>query len=223
MRVLARIGCTLAGLALLAPAVAWAGQPMPTTPPKKKKAAKSAKAEAPKKLCANCRYRQMLAQGLRVPPPPALPPGAPARGEKCTECGAPTAVVADGKLYQSYDPNGAPGRAVAGGNPAGYMVEAGGPAPIGVVAPRIAAAVVPPGAAMRDAAVMPTVMASDPLTNGPSGRPHVLSHMFGLSAIGRERAEARARRKEEAHARIPYGVQQAGPVTDLPASAVYGR
>jgi hypothetical protein len=224
MRVLARFGYTMAGLALLLPAVAQGGMP-----PAAKPAKKAVKAKAPKKLCSSCQYRKMVAQGLRVPPPPALPAGSPMRGEQCSECGAPTAVVMSGKIYRSQPPSPSMmmadgvGRAVVGDEPTVMMAEAGGPLPIGVVAPRVAAMPASGPVGLRDSAVMPTSMASEPMDPGPSDRPHVLSHLLGVSAIGRDRAEARARRKEEAHAKIPYGVQPLGPVTDLPASQVYGR
>jgi len=225
MRVLARIGYTLAGLALLAPAAARAGMPVPANTQAK---VKKKSVKAPKKLCAVCQYKKMLAQGLRVPPPPPLPAGSPVRGEQCGECGALTAVVSSGKLYRSdaamVVADSTPGRAVVGG-PAEYMAAAGEPTPIGAVAPRFAAAAptsLAPGAGPRDSAVMPTSMASDPITPGPSRRPHVLSHLFGVSAIGRDWSERRERAKEEKHAMIPYG-PQAAPVTDVPASLVYGR
>jgi hypothetical protein len=218
MRVLARIGYTLAGLALLAPAVARAGVPAPTPPPKKK-AVKS----APKKLCAGCQARHMMAQGKRVPPPPPLPPGVPVRGEQCPECGAATAVVVSGKVYRAQDlmAANAPGRAVAGGE-AYFATHPGEPAPIGVMGPRVAGGMPARAPGTRDLSVMPTSMASDPISPPGHNRPHVLSHMLGLSELGRGHAEARARRKEEAHARIPYGVQP-NSVQDVPASVVYGR
>ncbi|MFO0950347.1 MAG: hypothetical protein U0835_04205 [Isosphaeraceae bacterium] len=53
-------------------------------------------------------------------------------------------------------------------------------------------------------------------------RPHIVSHLLGVSGIGREAREARARRREEAHAAIPYG-PSSQPVSELPARMVYGR
>lgn len=216
MRVLARISLTLAGLALLAPAASRAGMPVPSLAAMKtKKAVKS----APKKLCPSCQYRAAMAQGLRVPPPPPLPAGAPARGERCSQCGQPTAVVSTG----AADPTRLAGRAVVGGAAPVGLAMPGEPMPIGVVGPRVAAAAPAAAAAgPRDPAVMPTSMASDPIRPAGANRPHVVSHLLGLSGIGRERAEARARRKEERHAMIPYG-QQPNPVQDVPASVVYGR
>jgi hypothetical protein len=178
----------------------------------------------------------MLSKGLRVPPPPALPAGSPVRGEQCTQCGAPTAVVMSGKIYRTQPPSatmlaGDVGRAVVGGEPMMMMVDAGGPMPIGVVAPMSIPSPVPPGALAgrgpaagpRDASVMPASMAADPVEPPASNRPHIVSHLLGFSAIGRDWSDARARAREEAHAKIPYGPQPASPVADLPASMVYGR
>jgi hypothetical protein len=69
---------------------------------------------------------------------------------------------------------------------------------------------------------MPTSVSTDPIVNSVYHRPHILSHLVGASAIGRDRADARARRKEERHASISYGTP-ATPIQDVPASVVYGR
>jgi hypothetical protein len=53
-------------------------------------------------------------------------------------------------------------------------------------------------------------------------RPHIISHLFGLDAIGRRGREERERRNREKHASISYQ-PHTGPVTELPASLVYGR
>jgi hypothetical protein len=58
---------------------------------------------------------------------------------------------------------------------------------------------------------------------GPSaGRPHVISHLFGIGGITRHAREERADRKREAHASISYD-PPAQPVTEVPASVVYGK
>lgn len=233
MRVFARVACTLAALILLVPAAALAGMP-PMAKPKKKKVA----AQAAQKLCAQCQYQKLVAEGKRVPPPQPLPAGAPVKGEVCTHCGAPTAVVMDGQMYRAsmMAANDAPGRAVADGQPDAYVMT-GEPLPIGVVSPVLAGGVpamgMPmggpmagpvgmPGAGPRDASVMPTSMASDPISARGSNGPHILSHLFGLSELGRSRSEHRERAKEEQHAMIPYGTT-ANPVTEVPANVVYGR
>ena len=65
--------------------------------------------------------------------------------------------------------------------------------------------------------------APDPIKPAGSNRPHILSHLFGLSAIGSDYREAKQRRRGEDHASIRYDQPQAERVTDLPASKVYGK
>jgi hypothetical protein len=70
---------------------------------------------------------------------------------------------------------------------------------------------------------MPSSFASEPyLSGGKSDRPHVLTHLLNLDAIGRRRRADRARREQENHASVSYQSQNQ-PVVDLPASMVYGR
>ena len=90
MRMLARIGCTLAGLALVAPAVAQAGVPNGAPGPYNSgvKAKAKKKAKAPERLCAECqRQKTMKETKAHIPPPPPLPPGTPLVGGACTHCG----------------------------------------------------------------------------------------------------------------------------------------
>ncbi len=103
MRGLARIGCMLAGLAMCAPAVALAGVPQQEAEQAKQQArkAKAKVAKAARKLCAACQYRALLAKGVKVAAPDALPMGEPVKGQTCTACGAPTAVVFHGKTYRT--------------------------------------------------------------------------------------------------------------------------
>lgn len=73
MHVLARIGYTLAGLALFTPAFAQAGMPAfgPSNKPK-------AATKAPNRLCGECQRAKLLFdKGVAVSPPPALPPRDP--------------------------------------------------------------------------------------------------------------------------------------------------
>jgi hypothetical protein len=237
MRTLARMGYTLAGLALLAPSAANAGMPIsggtpwvagqkPSKPGLfKSAAAKPGQKQAGVRLCAECeRVRVMAAEGVSIPPPPPLPPGTVVRGEICTQCGRPAAVLAGRLPGRSLPTFGGaePGRAVVGDAPmfAGNGVD---PVPIGAVQPRLASAIPTGPSNTRDASVMPTSMASDPVAPLGHNRPKVLSHLLGLSALGRDRSEANTRRKDEKHAMIPYGPQGAPAVTDVPASMVYGR
>jgi hypothetical protein len=60
------------------------------------------------------------------------------------------------------------------------------------------------------------------LTNPPSDRPHVISHLFGVGSIRRHAREARQDKAREAHASIAYD-PPAQPVNELPASVVYGK
>ena len=132
-----------------------------------------------------------------------------------------------GKLYRStLNGGGTPGRAVVGAESSPMVaMDPGGPMPIGMVAGRTAQ-VMPTapagGPGSRDASVMPTSMANDPIAPAVGSRPHVLSHLFGLSAIGRDRAERRARAQEEEHAHITYGAQET-PLTEVPVSVLTSR
>jgi hypothetical protein len=191
------------------------------------------------------------ASSADVPPPPvATASMAPAAGgmvaprHTCVACeaaapnGAPMMVAGEGAM---------PGHAVVGGDMPGYAAVSGTipmaePMPIGMVQGRYAyqnpgAAVGPnalpmpggqPGAGagrpgLNDPSVMPSSFAADPYVSGRSGRPHILSHLFGLDAIGRGRREDRERRERENHAAISYQPQGQQPVVELPSSMVYGR
>jgi len=269
MRVLARIGCTLAGMALAAPVAAWADPPttMPspeaapapadltpgTVSPVATPAAPAvaavpapapAQATAPVKphkhrwslfggerVCVECqRARAKARDGVDVPPPPALP-GPVVSGGACAACGTETTVMMVHKPMAIQDgPSAAPGMAMAatapgraaiGGDAPGYAAVGNEPTPIGEVQPRLAARV-PGPAGSRDGAVTMSNYSPAPLQAAGANRPHILSHLFGISDIGRVRREAAERRSEEAHASIPYGTD--GPtVTDVPAKVVYGK
>jgi hypothetical protein len=233
MSSLARMGYALAALALIAPAAAWAGMPQMASDPtgsgiprlfKHKKSL----AHKPERLCAECqRVKLMKEKGVQIPPAPPLPPGRVMTGETCTRCGAAVAVLVTPQPVFGESPlnvaDAAPGRAVVGGEPTGYAVFGTEPAPIGVAPSRLASAMpaAPPGGP-RDPAVMPTSVARDPIAPPGQNRPHVLSHLFGVSRIGRDRAEVNARKIEEKHASISYG-SPTQAVQDVPASVVYGR
>lgn len=112
----------------------------------------------------------------------------------------------------------APGYAVVGGPMPGAE-----PAPIGMVQSR-GMAQAAGRSAPADRSVMPTSIpaAPQPLTPGGHNRPHVVSHMFGLSAIGRTQREEAEKRRGQKHAAIRYGTE-AEKVNELPTSMVYGR
>lgn len=120
----------------------------------------------------------------------------------------------------------APGHAVVGGEEVNFVSNGVDPTPIGVVQPRLASAMPAPSSAPRGA-MDPAVMAasatvSEPVGMAKANRPHVISHLLGLSDFGRERAERRERQTRESHAMIPYG-QAPEAIHDVPASVVFGR
>jgi hypothetical protein len=257
MRMLARIGLTLAGLALAVPAASRAQAPDPASP-----AAPTAKRGGHKllrprlgkhanpRLCADCQRRKLMAEkGVNVPPPPMLPPGTVPSGSACAVCGGLTTVVS-GKLTpammlssgtisapSSMTASAAPGRAVVGDEPPGFAAVGPEPTPIGVVQPRLAAGGYGAGAGVgvgagpafpRDPSVMATsasaasvTPAREPVSLPGTNRPHILSHLIGVTAIGRDFRANRERQRMEQHASISYGSGNE-PVTELPASMVYG-
>jgi len=211
MRRLARIGLATLGLTVAAPDAVWAGQPVTTT-------TGATKHKHPRtlfgkeKLCVECQRAQLQAQGINMPAPPPLPQGVVMEGGQCTTCQtAPGTAVVNG--------DSVPGYAVVG-DP---MMEGAGPAPIGVVQARLGGPMAP-GAGLTDRAVMPTSIppANDPVPPAGSNRPHVVSHVLGLSAFGRDRREEAQRRSGQKHASIRYGGDEQR-LTELPASKVYGR
>ncbi len=242
MRVLARLSYSLAVLAVLAPGLAQAGMPIvagaPWTPAQQMATKKTSKND--QRLCADCMRKKMAKDGVSLPPAPPLPPGGVARDYKCSVCGRPAAVNAGGVAQrrrsvqvqtEEMANRAEPGHAIVGGE-TGYAVIGNDPMPIGVMEPRLAAAAAPvaprgPAAGQRDPSVMTTstntASPSDPIMPTPERNPRILSHLFGLSAIGRDRSIARERHAEEEHARIAYGAANTEPVQNVPASAVYGR
>ena len=244
MRVLARIGYTLAGLALFAPAAALAGMPIPAPGPYNNgKASKASTAKPAGRLCGEGQRAKLMAEkGVSISPPPALPPGTPVRGGSCTRCGRPAMILAGPLKPSLYMPASgaggmvsgavaydAPGRAVVGDEGINFESNGIDPAPIGLVQPRMASAMpaMQPGQGAPNGPTDPSVMAASATTSEPAGmakanRPHVISHLLGISDIGRERGERRERRNRESHASIPYG-QAPAQVNEVPASAVFGR
>ncbi len=147
-----------------------------------------------------------------------------------TVVGGPTAMAGEAPGYAVVGGNvamaGAPGYAVVGGAAAGAE-----PSPIGVARstqppwadPRMAAYGAPPGAGGYDPAVMPSSI--PPPQNGiPSSgneRKHIVRHILGLPTFGAHRREEEEKARAK-HAAIAYD-QQNTPVTELPASMVYGN
>jgi hypothetical protein len=108
-----------------------------------------------------------------------------------------------------------------GGSAPGYAV-AGGPEPVGVMRAGYQTSTGAPGHA---------VVGGDPsafASPGPSfvganssRRPHVVAHLFGLPTPG-SMWEERKEQARRSHAAIPYG-PNGQPVTELPASVVFGK
>ena len=191
-------------------------------------------------LCAKCAAKQAA----------SLPPGRivgceHSKNGVCTACAA--ALNMPGQFVVSTGrPVEAPGRAVAsnGSSPSGHAAQPGGngpavaydnsmaePTPVGVVqanfsqaAPMGAPAMNVPQASQPGRAVAESTSGRDPYQakSGSFPHPHIIAHLFGLTGIGAERAEEKARRKAEAHAMISYDAGSA-PVEELPASMVFGK
>jgi hypothetical protein len=192
--------------------------------------------------CVECQRAYVKAHdGVDIPPPPAL--GARGVGGQVIVGSAANCAVCQGApvgpgMIVSGDPN-APGYAVVGGpvvmqGAPGYAVvgdAAGpGPAPVGVARssqagwnPHMAAAGMHPGAGPYDPAVMQSGLppAQVALASPGHDRPHVISHLFGLPRLGQHRRE-REEKARERHASIAYD-RPDRPVTELPASMVYGN
>jgi hypothetical protein len=201
--------------------------------------------------CVECqRARAKAESGVDVPPPPSYAPQgaivhqghthhnhAQATGSTgCAACEAGAVVVGPVTVAEGYPA----GHAVANGVmtasevPAGHDVVGGAdPTPVGVSrasqgnftpynANAMAAAGPAPGP--RDPSVMPTSMIPPQTAlGGPTGsRPRIISHLLGLPDLRRLRRDADAYKSREPHAAISYGDGSA-PVTELPASMVYGK
>jgi hypothetical protein len=249
MRFRARLVLGLYGLALAVPAAVMAG-PLgddETAPG----AMNIAQAEAPphhhkgifgRRHCVECQRAAAKARdGVDVPAPPPLEPAVQGQvvisnGAHCPTCQGN--MVVSGPVV-SNDPH-APGYAVVGGpaggeEAAGYAVVGEAmvgsePAPVGIskmrtpgtTDPRMAAMGGRPGAGPLDPSVVPTnYPPQSAVASPPSSRPHIISHLFGIPILGTLRRE-REQKERDKHAAIAYG-QNDKPITQLPASVVYGN
>lgn len=151
----------------------------------------------------------------------------------CVACEQAAGTIVSGPAV-TVDPT-VPGYASVGGPAApGYASVGGGapPSPIGVARAHAGASGISPGRSgfgTQDASVMPTSAAipAAPTPMGDTGptRPHVLGHLLGISDLARERRERRglkAQKLRDQHAAIAYD-EKSQPVTELPASMVYGK
>jgi len=188
--------------------------------------------------CTECQRARALARdGVNVPPPPtALPPGAVV--EHVGHDGHDGHFHAEGVVIQEgpivLEGAYPPGQAVVGGDPsfasmpAGRAVVGGGadPAPVGVS--RAAEGNFTPvgnvaSNAPRDPSVTPTSIPPAQTAVGGSvgARPRIIAHLLGLPDLRRLRRDRQAYLSREGHASISYG-DGINPVTELPASMVYG-
>jgi hypothetical protein len=213
-----RIRIALFGLAMAAPAVVLAGPPDFAHPKKK--------TQKPH-LCARCAAaQQQAANAGYVAPPPMVT----ANGE-CTTCQPGQPMIMNGApVVMNGAPvvmNGAP--VVMNGAP-GFAV-VGEPTPIGVVQasyqPSAAQASTVPGRAVVGPATQfgPSAMPTgSPNLVGSSQvhhRPNVVGHLLGFRRF-QTFHEAKFEKEKASHAAIPYGSYDK-PVTELPASVVFGR
>jgi hypothetical protein len=190
--------------------------------------------------------------GVDVPPPPAMIPASVMAGKAvdshgnvvaCDACQAGTVVTGPVTVVESYPAGHAAvgGPTPVGNSAAGYAVvgESYGPAmagndpaPVGVSAaggahwnaPKMAQAGPRMGAGPYDPSVMPSSMipAQTALSNPSAGRPHIISHLFGVGGIRRHMRETREDKEREAHAAISYNPPNQ-QVNEVPASLVYGK
>lgn len=242
MRSLARFGLGLFGLAIaaapMAKAQAPAGVQGGVIPAGAQVAGHSHRGLFGWRHCVECQRAYVKKHdGVDVPPPPsAFPPGVVVtqvahdhkQGVACAACEAGAVPIAPVTMAGAYPPGHASmgGPEMAGNFAPGYA-SVGDPTPVGVArnwqgaasGPKVAAA----GRAY-DPTVMPSSMIppQTAIAGGGSGRPHVISHLLGVGGMTRHAREARAQRQREAHASIAYDAP-GQPVTELPASAVYGK
>jgi hypothetical protein len=151
----------------------------------------------------------------------------------CVACEQAAGTIVSGPAM-SADPT-VPGYASVGGPSGPGYASVGGdapPSPIGVARAHAGPAGISPGRpgfGTQDASIMPASAAipAAPTPMGDTGptRPHVLGHLFGVSDLARERRERRglkAQKLRDQHAAIAYD-EKSQPVTELPASVVYGK
>jgi hypothetical protein len=162
----------------------------------------------------------------------------------CTQCKA--LLEKDGQwVVQGGTPVAdAPGRAVVSNGESGKAAEVADygpmadPAPVGVVqagyaqsygtmpmqAPAgMAAQVNAPGKAVAESTPSQSRDFYHEKSNNGFPHPHILGHLFGWSGIGAERREQEKWKKAEAHARETYDPNAPTGVSELPASAVFGK
>ena len=228
MRMLARMCSTFTLVALAAPSVVSAQSMEPAPAPAQNvTVVHDHSLLFGKRHCVECqRAKALKKHGVNVPPPPALPGAVMTPGHSCAECGKPVMVMRDlgnggalPALPAGYASTAGPaaGYAMASDMPPGWE-----PMAIGSYAPHLAAAgAASAGRGTQDPTVMPTSMASDPVSPHAHNRPHIIKHLLGLDGFEHERAIKDDKAKEK-HASISYGPTNQ-VVSDLPAKMVYGK
>jgi hypothetical protein len=198
--------------------------------------------------CTECqRARAKAESGIDVPPPPSSMPqgqvvhqghshghdhgqGQVVGSTGCAACEAGAVTITETDAFPA-------GHAVSNemmsssDMPAGHAVVGSDPAPVGIsrssqgnFTPFNAMAAGGPRQAQRDPSVMPTstIPAQTAMGGHEAGRPRIISHLFGLPDLRRLRKETSSYKNREHHAAISYE-EGVGPVTDIPASMVYGK
>ncbi len=223
----------------VAPAIGSDGKRMTTSAPAAD--AKLQHIHRWRKVCPACAAaKQQMAS--------AMPPGkfvgcAHSKNGVCSACQA--ALNMPGTWAAQGAPAEAPGRAVvSNGTPAVAGTEEGPmsePTPVGVV--RAGYSQYPaggmmamqsqmgpggmpaqaPGRAVAESNMPPGREFYQKPGNGGFPRPHILGHLFGWSGIGSERRSEQEFKKRESHAMQTFDPNAPTGVSELPASAVFGK
>jgi hypothetical protein len=235
------------------PAQAQAAAPVPIGPDGKPIPAPAAEAphkHRPFTVCAKCAAKLKANNGM---PPGTIVGCAHSKNGVCTACRAALNMPGQFVMASAPgQPAQAPGRAVASSSPSpsasAYSIRTGGgaqaavydggmgePAPVGVVQANFSQggpAGSPAGNVAPSQANAPGHAVAESLNNGndpyqaksgPFPHPHIIGHLLGWSGLGAEKAEAKAWKKAEAHARLTYDENGTAAVDELPASSVYGK
>lgn len=241
MRQHTRMVAALVGVTLAVPAGVRAGHPSVTYNGKPAHAAHVHDGMSH----AEHQRAELMKQGVYIPPPPPLP-GACAPCEAARASGG-VVMMEPGTMVVQPEP---PGRAVVGAEapgPAGnggrteMMASTGGePMPVGVVRSSYAGAgqgagssgAIDPMHGRGPAMGQPDMFHGPKAQSGPMAgpapwggqatpRPRILGNLLGIPHPIRDMRQAREARVRDQHAQTTSG-GTAGPVRELPASAVYG-
>ncbi len=191
-------------------------------------------------ICAKCQAK-FAAAGNSAMIPGKIVGCEHSKNGVCTACQAALNMPGQFVMAGQPQPATAPGRAVASSygqrrpgrrhgragpgrrGPGQLLARRPGGHPDG--SPMRAPAGYAPQASAPGRAVAESNAGHDPYQpkSGPFPHPHILGHLFGWSGLGAEKAEAKARKKAEAHAMITYDENGTAPVDEVPASMVFGK